>query len=231
MIRRPPRTTLFTNRTILRSKKPVNINDNIDLWKRAEKILENIIKDLRMKYTVENEGAFYGPKLEFSLKDNIGRLWQCGTIQLDFFTAKNLNISYIDKDGKLKIPIILHRAVLGSIERFFGILLENNNGLLPFWISPIQIEILYVNDLDIDYAKNVYNIIKSKYNVKLNICNDRLEYKIRKCMSEKIPYVLILGKREKLNRMISMREFKSQLTISMSVNKFINKLRIKEKNY
>jgi len=213
---------------VVLSKKPIEINDNIFLWKRAEKILENIIKKLNIKYIVTYEGAFYGPKLEFSLKDNIGRLWQCGTIQLDFLTPEKLNVSYIDKDGKNKIPIMLHRAILGSIERFLGILIEHKNGLLPFWITPIQVEILYISDLDIDYVKNVYNVLKYKYNVRLVICNDRLEYKIRKSMLEKIPYVLIIGKKERENKLVSVRKFGSHFTEIMSLNKFINLLKINE---
>ncbi len=211
---------------VILSKKPKNINENKNIWIKAEEILENTIKKLNIKYTISNDGAFYGPKLEFSLKDNIGRVWQCGTIQVDFFTSKKLNAFYTKKNGVFSTPIILHRAILGSIERFMGILIENNHGRLPFWVTPIQIEILYINDACLNYAKNIYNTIKSKYKIRLNINNNRLDYKIKKSILEKIPYILILGDKERKTKTVSVRQFCSQNTKNISLNEFITELKI-----
>ena len=213
----------YTFKVVL-SKRPNGIKEN-NIWIKAENILEQVIKDLKIKYTISNEGAFYGPKLEFSLKDNIDRIWQCGTIQVDFFTAKKLNTSYINESGNSIYPIILHRAILGSIERFLGILIENNSGYLPFWITPIQIEILYINDLYLFYAKNVYNLLKIKYRVRMKINNERLEYKIKKCILEKILYIIVLGKKEYSTKTISIRQLNSKIIKNMSLNKFITKFK------
>lgn len=214
------------------SKKPININDNITIWEKAENILEQIINKLNIKYTTSNDGAFYGPKLEFALKDKIDRYWQCGTIQLDFFSAKNLSATYTDKFGNLKNPIILHRALFGSIERFLGILLENNNGVIPFIINPIQFEIIYINNSCLKYAKKIYNVIIKKYNVKLNVINERLDYKIKKSILEKATYIIIIGENEIKNNTISIRKTISNNFIKIKINKFIRIIKIKKlENY
>ncbi|HIH2763536.1 MAG TPA: His/Gly/Thr/Pro-type tRNA ligase C-terminal domain-containing protein [Candidatus Azoamicus sp.] len=166
--------------------------------------------------------------MEFSLKDNFNRIWQCGTIQIDFFTSKKLNISYSNKNGLLKNPIILHRAILGSIERFIGILLEHKNGDMPFTISPTQFEIIYINENYITYAKKIYTYLKNKYKTKLNITKDRLEYKIKKCILEKIKYIIIIGEKEYSSNTITIRKIKTNKIDNMSINKFISKIKLNE---
>lgn len=209
------------------SKRPSNVTDHFDIWEKAESSLEKIIKKLNIKYTTTNEGAFYGPKLEFILKDNLDRLWQCGTIQVDFFTAKKLNVTYVDEYGKENTPVILHRAILGSIERFLGMLVENNCGSLPFWLMPVQIEIIYVSNIYLNYAKNIYNLLKNKYRTRLSINNERLDYKVKRCILEKIPYIIVVGEKESMNKFISVRYFNSNKVEYMTLNQFFVKLKFK----
>jgi threonyl-tRNA synthetase len=209
------------------SKKPKNIEDNLETWDKAEKILENVIKKLKINYSISNDGAFYGPKLEFSLRDNFNRIWQCGTIQVDFFTAKNLNAKYIDHKGFLQTPIILHRAILGSIERFIGILIENGSGYLPFCVTAIHFILIYISNKYLFYAKNIYNIIKNKYNTKIYFGNERLEYKIKQCILKKIPYTIIVGNKEYLSKVITLRDNKTNSLITLSITDFFKKFNFK----
>ncbi len=209
------------------SKKPLNINDNLDIWNKAEKILENVIRKMKINYTISNDGAFYGPKLECSLRDNFNRIWQCGTIQVDFFTAKKLNAKYVDHNGFLRTPIILHRAILGSIERFIGILIENGAGYLPLCLAPVQFSLIYISNKYLFYAKNIYNIIKNKYNVKIYFGNDRLEYKIKQCILNKIPYIIIVGSKEYNNKTITLRNNKLNVLTVISLADFFSKFNFK----
>ncbi|HIH2763215.1 MAG TPA: threonine--tRNA ligase [Candidatus Azoamicus sp.] len=213
---------------IILSKKPENVKTNAKKWLKAEYLLEQSLIISKLKYTLSKDGAFYGPKIEFSLKDNFNRIWQCGTIQIDFFTAKKLNVSYSNKNSQLKNPIILHRAILGSIERFIGILLENNNAELPFIITPTQFEIIYINENLISYAKNIYTYLKNKYKTKLTICNDRLECKIKKCILEKIKYIIIIGEKEYNSNTITIRKTKTNKIKNMSINSFLSKIKLNE---
>ncbi|HIH2762584.1 MAG TPA: threonine--tRNA ligase [Candidatus Azoamicus sp. MARI] len=211
---------------IVLSKKPDNIKNNLKKWFKAEYLLEKSLILSKLKYALSTDGAFYGPKIEFSLKDNFNRIWQCGTIQIDFFTSKKLNIVYSDKNSKLKNPIILHRAILGSIERFIGILLENKNGNIPFILTPTQFEIIYINENYLNYAKKIYTYIKNKYKTKLTISKERLEYKIKKCILEKIKYIIIIGEREYTSNTITIR--KKNKIKNMSINNFISKIKLDE---
>jgi threonyl-tRNA synthetase len=210
------------------AKKPKNINDNLTQWEQAEIFLEKTIKKMNIKYETSHDGAFYGPKIEFSLKDNLDRYWQCGTIQVDFFSAKRLNAYYTNADGILTTPVILHRAILGSIERFLGILIENNKGMIPFWINPTQFEILYINDAYLKYAKKIYNVIIREYTIKLNLINERLDYKVKKCILEKIPYIIIVGDYEKKNKTLTIRSTKSNKFVKLTFNKFIRNIKLKK---
>lgn len=210
------------------SKKPDKALGNNLIWTEAENLLEKSINEMNIKYSTSNDGAFYGPKIEFSLKDKMGRYWQCGTIQVDFFSSKRLNASYSDKDGMLKYPIILHRAILGSIERFLGILIENTQGLLPFWLTPIQFEILFINNQYLNFAKKVYNVIIKKHTAKLSIVNDRLEYKIKKSILEKTPYIIIIGEKEFKNKILTIRCLKSNNNVKLKINTLIKDIKLKK---
>ncbi len=214
--------------TIL-SKRPIVKIGEDKIWDIAESHLETAIKNLELNYEISNDGAFYGPKLEFSLQDNTGKSWQCGTIQIDFFTAKRLNAKYTSKNGKIKNPIILHRAILGSIERFIGILLEVNNGNLPFWLLPEQIIILTINKDSINYAINVFNKLKSVYKTTINFSDEEICSKIKESLFKKIPYIIIIGENESKKNTLSIRIKKNTVIKDISLNDFFEIL--KGENY
>ncbi|MGV3278998.1 threonine--tRNA ligase [Rickettsiales bacterium LUAb2] len=177
------------------------------VWDRAEQMLYDAAKASGLDVIMNpGEGAFYGPKLEFTLKDSIGRHWQVGTLQLDFVLPDRLEASYIGADGKQHTPILLHRAILGSFERFIGILLEHYAGKLPLWLSPIQVVIASItNDVD-NYAKDLYNqLTKNKIRVNLDLRNEKISYKIREHSLNKVPFIVVLGKQEMENNTIVIR--------------------------
>ena len=155
----------------------------------------------------EGDGAFYGPKLDFHLKDSIGRTWQCGTIQLDFQLPQRFDINYIGADGEKHRPIMLHRVVFGSIERFIGILLEHYAGKFPIWIAPVQVKVLSVSDKYNDYAKKVEGFLEGNdIRVEVDVRSEKLGYKIREARMDKVPYMIIVGENEKNNISVSVRQ-------------------------
>jgi threonyl-tRNA synthetase len=176
-------------------------------WDKAEKALEDACVQLGMEYVVNpGEGAFYGPKLEFTLTDNLDREWQCGTIQIDFNMAKRLGAVYIDENGDRQNPVLIHHAVLGSLERWVGILLENHNGELPLWLAPVQIVVAsIVSDVD-DYATKIHRrLLEEGYDAELDIRNEKLGKKIKDAQKRKIPYMSIVGKKEEANDEVNVR--------------------------
>ncbi|MCS7245260.1 MAG: threonine--tRNA ligase [candidate division WOR-3 bacterium] len=179
-------------------------------WYIAEKALKLALEKLNLEYKVlEGEAAFYGPKIDIHLYDVLDRKWQCSTIQLDFNLPRRFNLTFVDKDGKEKTPIIIHRAIFGSIERFMGILIENYAGEFPFWLSPIQVVIVPVSDKFLDYANKVYNILKQKgFRVELDRRKETVGYKIREAEIQKIPFVFVVGKNEVENEGVSIRKRK-----------------------
>jgi threonyl-tRNA synthetase len=163
---------------------------------------------LEIPYKInEGDGAFYGPKLDFHLKDSIGRTWQCGIIQLDFQLPQRLDISYIGQDGMKHRPILIHRVVFGSIERFIGILIEHYAGKFPAWLSPVQVKVLPVSDKYMDYAKEVAEKLEDAgVRVELDSRNEKLGYKIREARMDKVPYMVIVGENEQKNGSVSVRQ-------------------------
>ena len=144
------------------------------------------------------EGAFYGPKIEFSLKDAIGRVWQCGTMQVDFSMPGRLGAEYVDEDNTRQTPVMLHRAILGSLERFIGILIENYAGAMPLWLAPVQVAIANISEAQADYAEAVAQTLKKQgFRVDSDLRNEKITYKIREHSLQKIPYVLVVGDKEK----------------------------------
>lgn len=175
----------------------------------------------------EGDGAFYGPKLDFHLKDSIGRTWQCGTIQLDFQLPQRFDIAYIGADGEKHRPIMLHRVVFGSIERFIGILLEHYAGKFPVWIAPVQVKVLPVSDKYNDYAKKIEKVLEEKdIRVEVDVRSEKLGYKIREARMDKVPYMIIIGENEKNNMSVSVRqrdaEIDKQDMGEMSLEQVIN---------
>ena len=189
------------------STRPEHSIGSDEDWELATKALENAVQGMGKSYVInEGDGAFYGPKLDFHLKDSIGRTWQCGTIQLDFQLPQRFDIDYIGADGEKHRPIMLHRVVFGSIERFIGILIEHYAGKFPSWIAPVQVKILPVSDKYNDYAKKVANyLLDEDVRVEMDFRNEKLGYKIREARMDKIPYMIIVGENEQNNKTVSVR--------------------------
>ena len=193
------------------------------IWDKSEEALLKAIKATNLEYsTNKGEGAFYGPKIEFVLRDAIGRDWQCGTLQVDLNLPGRLGASYVDKDGSKKVPVMLHRALFGSLERFIGILIENYSGKLPFWISPLQVTVIPVsNDFD-KYAKEVnVKIKKNGISCDVDLRNHNLNYKIREHSLKKIPILLICGKKEVDSNSVTIRRLDSNKQENIDLNNFI----------
>ncbi len=195
-----------------------------EVWDKAEKALLEAVKATKLEYSInKGEGAFYGPKIEFVLRDAIGRDWQCGTLQVDLNLPGRLGASFVDKDGSKKVPVMLHRALFGSLERFIGILIENYSGKLPFWISPSQIMVIPVSEDFNDYSVEVNKkLIASGLNSEVDLKNHNLNYKIRGHSLSKVPILLICGKKEVDSNSVTIRQLDSTKQENMELKKFIN---------
>ena len=215
----------FENVILKYSDRPeIRVGDD-DVWDKSEKALIQAIKKTKLEYSInKGEGAFYGPKIEFVLRDAIGRDWQCGTLQVDLNLPARLGAYYVDKDGSKKVPVMLHRALFGSLERFIGILIENYSGKLPFWISPIQTVVIPVSDDFDDYAKKVNTEIK-KIGISsiVDLKNHNLNYKIREHSLKKIPILLICGKKEVDSNTVTIRKLNTNKQENMDLKKFLDK--------
>ena len=213
----------FTDFVIKLSTRPDKRMGSNEIWDKSEKALQDAIEKLDLKYQIdEGGGAFYGPKLDFVLTDAIGRDWQCGTLQADFNLPGRFNSTYVNEKGNKSVPVLLHRAVLGSFERFIGIMLENYGGNLPFWLAPTQVVITTITDAANEYAVTLFNLLKSNnIRVKLDNRNEQIGYKIREHSLLKVPHILIVGTDEVEENKVSIRSFGSEKTISMSVEEFL----------
>ncbi len=215
----------FDNVILKYSDRPLVRVGEDKVWDKSEKALLEAVKASKLEYSInKGEGAFYGPKIEFVLRDAIGRDWQCGTLQVDLNLPSRLGATFVDKDGSKKVPVMLHRALFGSLERFIGILIENYAGKLPFWITPLQAMIIPVSDEFDAYAKKVYDKIrKAGINCELDLKNHNLNYKIREHSMSKIPLLLICGKKEVDSNSITIRRLDSKKQDSMELNIFLKK--------
>ena len=200
---------------------------DIKIWDASEKALENACKKAGKECKVNpGDGAFYGPKLDFHIKDALGREWQCGTIQLDMNLPERFDLTYIDSDGSKKRPIMLHRVIYGSVERFIGILIEHYAGAWPLWLSPEQINIIPVNnEYHLEYAKELKDkLVALGFRVNLDEREEKLGYKMRESVIKKMPYTLVIGDKERDSKSISYRLRGSEETINVSFDEFINEL-------
>lgn len=190
------------------STRPENSIGRDEDWELATKALENAVQGMGKSYVInEGDGAFYGPKLDFHLKDSIGRTWQCGTIQLDFQLPQRFDIDYVGADGGKHRPIMLHRVVFGSIERFIGILIEHFAGKFPAWIAPVQVKVLTISEKYDEYARKVAALLEDKdVRVELDMRSEKLGYKIREARMSKVPYIVIIGENEEKNQTVSVRQ-------------------------
>jgi threonyl-tRNA synthetase len=189
------------------STKPENSMGSADMWDKATNALESALKRKGLPYKVnEGDGAFYGPKIDFHLKDSLGRTWQCGTIQLDFQMPERFNLTYIGPDGERHRPVMIHRVVFGSIERFIGILIEHYAGAFPVWLAPDQVRILPISEKHMEYAKTLKGKLeKADIRVELDERNEKIGYKIREAQMQKVPYMLIIGDKEEKEGTVSVR--------------------------
>lgn len=190
------------------STRPENAMGEKALWDRAEQALQEALDDQGVEYKLNpGDGAFYGPKIDFHLEDCIGRTWQCGTIQLDFQMPEKFDITYIGPDGEPHRPVMIHRTVLGSLERFLGILIEQYAGAFPYWLAPVQVKILPVSDAHLTYAKSVASLLqKQDVRVEVDHKEGTLGKKIRDAQMQKTPYMIIIGNREVENKVVSVRD-------------------------
>ena len=193
------------------------------VWDKSEKALLKAVKETKLDYSInKGEGAFYGPKIEFVLRDAIGRDWQCGTLQVDLNLPERLGASYVEKDGSKKVPVMLHRALFGSLERFIGILIENYSGKLPFWISPLQTVVIPVSDEFDEYSKKVNKqLIDAGFSSEVDLKNHNLNYKIRDHSLSKVPILLICGKKEVDSNSVTIRRLDSNKQENIELKKFI----------
>ena len=211
--------------SIVLSTKPESdyIGDD-EIWEQSERILADACRATGKDFKINpGDGAFYGPKLDFKLKDCMGRIWQCGTIQLDMNLPERFDCTYINSKGEKERPIMLHRAILGSFERFIGIITENFAGAFPTWCAPLQVKVLPVNDeIHSEYANQVVNTLrKHKIRVELDPASEKLGYRMRNAQIKKIPYTLVIGDKEKENNAVTYRKYGSKDQITVSLDEFI----------
>lgn len=227
----------FSELDVYLSTRPEKYVGELSDWEQATAALANSLKKSNVKYEIDSgEGVFYGPKIDIKVKDVLKRAWQCTTIQVDFNLPKRFNLRYNDVDGQIKQPIMIHRALLGSLERFFGILIEHYGGFFPVWLSPIQVIVLPINDRNMEYAKGIYQtLLESSIRVELDERSEGIGKKIRDAELKKVPYIVIVGDEEETNKNLSFRIHKKGDRGKRDVNEFVTKIneiiRGKEFNY
>ena len=216
----------FENVILKYSDRPKKrVGDN-SIWDKSESALLTAIKKTKLKYTInKGEGAFYGPKIEFVLRDAIGRDWQCGTLQVDLNLPSRLGASYVAKDGTKKVPVMLHRALFGSLERFIGILIENYAGKLPFWLSPAQAVVCPIAEENNNYVKKLFeDLFKEGIKCEMDLRNEKINYKVREHSLAKIPYIVVCGKKEVSENTVTIRKLGSEKQEVMNREVFIKNM-------
>src|SRR5690554_2580860 len=204
------------------STRPEQRIGSDDQWDRAEKALEEALKEAGLAYELQpGEGAFYGPKIEFSLRDSLGRVWQCGTLQLDFNLPVRLGAEFVTEDNSRAHPVMLHRAILGSFERFIGILIEHYEGAFPAWLAPVQAVVMNISEKQSDFVRQVHKVLQERgYRVKTDLRNEKIGFKIREHSLQKIPYLLVVGDKEVENNQLAVRTRCGQNLGSISLDEF-----------
>ena len=209
------------------STRPEDSMGSDEDWELATDGLRRALEEMNLPYVVnEGDGAFYGPKIDFHLQDSIGRTWQCGTIQLDFQLPQRFEAEYMGADGLKHRPIMIHRVVFGSIERFIGILIEHYAGKFPVWLAPVQAKVLPISDKTSDYAEKVYRTLKTNHiRTEFDTRSEKIGYKIREAQMEKVPYMLVLGAKEEEDNTVSVRLRDSGETLTMSLDEFMARVK------
>jgi threonyl-tRNA synthetase len=209
------------------STRPEKRVGSDEVWDKAEKALEDALDQQGLEWELQpGEGAFYGPKIEFSLKDCLGRVWQLGTIQLDFSMPDRLGAHYIAEDNSKQVPVMLHRAILGSLERFIGILIEHYAGALPLWLAPVQTVVMTITDRHAEYVEQVTKSLLGKgFRVESDLRNEKIGFKIREHTLQRVPYLLVVGDREMEQGAVAVRTRSGEDLGSMSLEEFVERLR------
>lgn len=213
----------FNEIIIKLSTRPENRVGSDEVWDKAEASLEQALKVKELDWDLQpGEGAFYGPKIEFSLKDSLGRVWQCGTIQVDFSMPGRLDATYIDDEGNKQVPVMLHRAILGSLERFIGILIEEYAGAFPTWLAPQQVVVMGISQNQSDYVKSITAaLLKQDIKVDLDLRNEKIGFKIREHTLRRVPYLIVVGEREAQNNAVAVRTRKGEDLGVMTLEEFV----------
>ena len=198
-----------------------------EVWHFAEDTLQAAIEEMGKEFVINaGDGAFYGPKLDFHLADSLGRTWQCGTIQLDFQMPERFDLEYVGEDGQKHRPVMIHRALLGSIERFIGVITEHFAGAFPTWLAPVQIKVLPITDRTHAYAQEVMDRLQAEgLRCELDGRSEKIGYKIREAQLEKVPYMLVLGDKEQEAGQVAVRNRKDGKTEVMGLDEFLAKIR------
>ncbi len=199
-----------------------------EIWDKAQDALKQALKAANVEYHInEGDGAFYGPKIDFTIEDSMGREWQCGTIQLDFFQPENFDLSYVAPDGSHQRPVIIHQAFHGSFERFLGVMLEHHKGHLPFWLSPVQAKILTISDEQKPYAQNLCNFLQEHgIRAEVNTSSDSLSGQIKDAQLKKVPWMLVIGKKEVENNTITLRKHDGKQEFGLTQEKLLEKAKL-----
>ncbi len=208
------------------STRPKDSMGSDEAWEIAEGALEQALQKKKLKFKVNaGDGAFYGPKIDFHIKDSLGRSWQCATVQVDFMMPERFNLSYVGEDGKGHRPVIIHRVIYGSIERFMGILVEHYNGAFPLWLSPIQVRVIPLTDRNNQYGKKVLDeLSKNEIRVDSDFVSGTVEKRIRESQLEKIPYVIVVGDKEEKNNAIAVRTQNGRVEYNLKLDDFIKRI-------
>ncbi|PKO47537.1 MAG: threonine--tRNA ligase [Betaproteobacteria bacterium HGW-Betaproteobacteria-22] len=217
----------FDNVLVKLSTRPEKRVGKDDTWDKAETALANALNKNNLAFDLQpGEGAFYGPKIEFTLKDSLGRLWQCGTIQLDFNLPERLDAEYVAEDNSRQRPVMLHRAIVGSMERFIGILIEHYAGAMPLWLAPVQVMVLNISENQADYVRQVVETLKKNgIRCEFDLRNEKITYKIREHSMQKLPYLLVAGEREMQTGHLAVRTRKGEDLGSMPISALIERLK------
>jgi threonyl-tRNA synthetase len=197
-----------------------------EVWDKAEHALMESLRASGVEFEVApGDGAFYGPKIEYTLKDALGRQWQCGTMQVDFSMPGRLGAEFVDEDGQHKNPVMLHRAIVGSLERFIGILIEQHAGALPVWLAPTQVVVANITDSQADYVSEIVKTLqKQGLRASADLRNEKITYKIRQHSMQKLPYILVVGDKEKANGSVAVRARGNQDLGVMPLQDFLNRI-------
>jgi threonyl-tRNA synthetase len=217
----------FDNISVKLALRPDNRIGTEETWDRAEDTLREALRQCGVEWIeLPGEGAFYGPKIEYHLKDSLGRPWQVGTMQVDFFMPQRLDAEYVSDDNSRKTPVMLHRAIVGSLERFVGILIENHAGAMPLWLAPVQVAILNISDAQAEYAQNIAQILKKQgFRVITDLRNEKITYKIREHSVQKLPYIVVLGDKERDANTVAVRARGNVDLGVMSIDDLVERLK------